>query len=60
MIKDIVDGLALKEKENMSKLFHNPTDPDIYSLSKELIEAENELAVLEKKINLGNDLLAKI
>ena len=44
----------------MSKIFHNPTVPALYSLSKELTEIENKLVVLEKKINLGNDLLVKV
>ncbi|TLY47058.1 MAG: hypothetical protein E6K54_07415 [Gammaproteobacteria bacterium] len=60
MIKDIVDGLTIKVRENMSKLFQNPTIPANYSLSEESIELENELIVLEKKINLVNDLLAKV
>ena len=57
MIKEIVDALTIKAEENMSKIFHNPTVPTLYSLSKEVTEIENELADLEKKINLGNNLL---
>lgn len=44
----------------MNNSFHNQTDPNFYVLSKELIKIKKELSVLEKKINLGNDLLAKI
>ncbi|WP_342227757.1 hypothetical protein [Rickettsiella endosymbiont of Rhagonycha lignosa] len=44
------------EDKNMSK----PIYPTTYSLSKELLETENELTVLEKKINLANDLLVKV
>lgn len=60
MFKESVDSLTINIKENMSKIFHNPNVPPVYSLTKELIEIENELTVLEKKIQLGNDLLAKV
>ncbi|HEY2567243.1 MAG TPA: hypothetical protein VGH95_06040 [Candidatus Aquirickettsiella sp.] len=55
---DVVDRANLEAK-NMSKLIKKPTFSS-YSLSKELLETENELIVLEKKINLGKDLLVKV
>lgn len=58
-LMDVVDITNLEAK-SMSKLFEKLTYPTSYSLSKELLEAENELTVLEKKINLGNDLLVKV
>ena len=60
MFKEQDDSLTIKPRESMSKIFHNPTIPAIYSLSKELIEIANELTLLEKKIQLGNDLLTKV
>lgn len=57
-LMDVVD-IANLEAKNMSKLIKKPTFSS-YSLSKELLETENELTVLEKKINLGNDLLVKV
>lgn len=60
MIKGIVDDLTIKAEKNMNKIFHNPTVSAYYSLSNELTEIENELDVLEKKINLGNNLLIKV
>lgn len=58
-LMDVVD-ITNVEAKNMSKLLKKPAYPTSYSLSKELLEAENELTVLEKKINLGNDLLVKV
>src|ERR1043165_7110846 len=58
-LMDVVD-ITNMEVKNMSKLLKKPAYPTSYSLSKELFEAENELTVLEKKINLGNDLLVKV
>jgi hypothetical protein len=60
MLMDIVDDTTSVEAENMSKIFDNSTPPAIYSLSQALLETENELTVLEKKINLGNELLVKV
>lgn len=60
MIKVLDDSVTIEPSESMSKIFHNPTIPAIYSLSKELIEITNKLALLEKKMQLGNDLLAKV
>ena len=58
-LMDVVD-ITNMETKSMSKLFEKTTYPTSFSLSKELLEAENELTVLEKKINLGNDLLVKV
>lgn len=57
---DVIDDITSTEAESMSKIFNNPTPPAIYSLSQELLETEKELAILDKKINLGNGLLAKV
>ena len=60
MIKEIVDTLTIKAEENMSKIFHNPTVPALYSLSNEVTEIEKKLVDLEGKIVWANDQLAKI
>jgi hypothetical protein len=60
MLMDIVDDITSVEVASMSKVFHNPTLPIVYSLSQELLDNLNEWAVLEKKISLSNALLKKI
>ncbi len=57
MLKDATDNITNSEVESMSK---TRTPPIVYSLSQELHENFSELAVLEKKINLVGDLLAKV
>ena len=56
---DRVDNITNTEIEDMSKVF-NPTPSTIYSLLQEILDNAVELTVLEKKIALGNSLLAKV
>lgn len=53
-------GNITPEVGRISKAFDNPPQPIFYSLSKELLDTVTELELLEKKINLGDDLLAKV
>jgi hypothetical protein len=56
---DIVDNITNTEVEGMSKVFNNLTSTT-YFLLKKICDNTVELTLLEKKIDLGNSLLAKV
>lgn len=57
---DIVNSIINMETEKINKLINKPTLLVLYSLPQELQDKLSELELLEKKINLGSNLIDKV